>query len=215
MYQIQEDSKMFQCRYCNMIMSKNSFNKHMKKHLDNNEYICHLCDKKLANELSLQTHLSVHSGDKNYKCDKCPKCFINKTLLTRHSRFHGKEIPVYKCEICSRELATRFHLKTHYETVHGDLFACRICKESCESKDQLKEHYKNCHEPFVCLVCSKSFILERYLKMHSKLHIGTSTQFYYCPYCNRKFSKRSIANHVFKSHREHFDAWRDENMDLI
>lgn len=92
-----------------MDMSKNSYNKHMMKHLDTQEYICGLCDKRLANESSLQVHLSVHSGDKSYKCDKCDKCFINKILLTRHSRFHGNEIPIFKCEICNREVASKVY----------------------------------------------------------------------------------------------------------
>lgn len=187
----------------------------MNRHLDVNEYVCEICNKKLANEASLKSHLSVHTGDKYYKCDHCDKSFINKTLLTRHSRFHGNAIPVHKCEICNREVATKYHLRIHYETVHGEMFACKICKKSCESREELKEHYKKSHKPYTCEVCSKSFILERYLKMHQKIHMNVSTQFYLCPYCNRKFSKRSIASHVFKGHREHFEAWRDENTDLI
>lgn len=198
-----------------MEMAKNSFNKHMSKHMDTNEYLCSLCDKQLATEAALLNHLTVHSGDKPYKCDKCDKSFINKSLLTRHSRFHGNEIPVYKCGICNREVASKYHLKTHQMTMHRDEVICQVCKESFASKEQLKLHYKNEHEPHVCRECGKKFSLLRYLKMHEKLHNEVTTPLLKCDFCNKCFSRRSIANHVFKNHPSSFDEWRDNNLDLI
>lgn len=188
----------------------------MNRHLDSNEYICSICNKQLATETALQNHLTVHTGEKPFKCDKCEKSFINKTLLTRHSRFHGKNIPVYKCEICDREVATKYHLKAHLLSVHCDEAICQICKSQFSNKEELKDHYKDAHKPFICKTCGKTFTLQRYLKMHEKIHNELiTTEFFKCDFCIKKFSKRSIASHVYKSHPEEFNEWRDNHMDLI
>ncbi|KAG5675918.1 hypothetical protein PVAND_005777 [Polypedilum vanderplanki] len=213
-YQLGYDPKMFKCRFCFLEMSKNSYNKHMSKHLDPNEYVCKLCDKKLACEKALLTHLTVHSGNKPFQCDHCDKSFINKTLLIRHSRFHGIDVPTYRCEVCDREVASKYHLKTHM-LMHKEEVICQICKKEFSSRDKLKEHYQADHEPYRCSFCTKSFVLPRYLKMHEKLHKGNSTRQYACEFCSREFSKRSLANHVYKNHQENFNEWRDKNMDFI
>lgn len=196
-------------------MSKNSFNKHMSRHLNSKEYVCKLCDKKLACERALITHLTTHSGNRPHICSFCGKSFINKTLLTRHSRFHGIKVPQYKCTECDKEMASKYHLKTHMLQVHGDVQICQICKENFPTREKLKEHYQNNHEPYRCNFCTKTFVLPRYLKMHEKLHKGEPTRQYSCSFCLKQFSKRALANHVFSSHNENFNEWRDKNMEFI
>lgn len=214
-YQFQSDSTMFRCRFCDIEIMKNSFNKHMKKHLDVNEYICKICDKHLSTEAALANHLTIHSGDKPYKCQKCDKSFINKALLIRHSRFHGEEIPKFICRECNREVASKYHLKIHQITVHADNFVCHLCKQRYSTKNELKHHYALNHEPYSCETCGKNFIQLRYLKMHEKIHTEVFVTFYDCNFCARKFSKRAIASHVYKKHKDDFEKWRDKNLDLI
>jgi KRAB domain-containing zinc finger protein len=215
-YQFPDDPKIFRCRICSMEMSKNSFNKHMNKHLNTTRYICKLCNKELSNETALQTHLTIHTNSRPFKCDQCDKSFINKYLLSRHSRFHGNEdLPKYKCELCNREIASKYHLKTHLMTVHQNSAQCQICKEHFASREALKDHYQADHPSYRCDVCGKSFVVLRYLKMHQKLHRASTTEFIKCEFCAKKFSKRSIANHVHKTHNENFNDWRDQNLELI
>ncbi|CAG9799151.1 unnamed protein product [Chironomus riparius] len=208
------DQKNFVCRFCMIEMSKNSFNKHMSRHLNPKEYVCKLCDKKLACEKALITHLTTHSGNRPFSCNYCDKSFINKTLLIRHSRFHGVQVQQFKCTVCDKEMASKYHLKTHMQ-LHSEFQICKICKERFPTREKLKEHYHSSHEPFRCSICSKTFVLARYLKMHEKLHTGDTTKHYNCIYCHKQFSKRALANHVFSLHHEYFNEWKDKNMEFI
>lgn len=213
-FQSSSDQKNFVCRFCMVEMSKNSFNKHMSRHLNPKEYVCKLCDKKLACEKALITHLTTHSGNRPFSCNYCDKSFINKTLLIRHSRFHGVQVQHFKCSVCDKEMASKYHLKTHM-LLHSELQICKICKETFSTREKLKEHYQSTHEPYRCSMCSKTFVLARYLKMHEKLHTGETTKHYNCIYCHKQFSKRALANHVFSLHHEFFNEWKDKNMEFI
>ena len=56
-YQFASDPKMFRCRFCLMEMSKNSYNKHMNRHVEpSKEWICGFCNKKLSDEVGLNIH---------------------------------------------------------------------------------------------------------------------------------------------------------------
>ncbi|CRL00844.1 CLUMA_CG014095, isoform A [Clunio marinus] len=219
-YQFPDDPKMFRCRFCLLDMSKNSYNKHMNRHLEpEKEWICVYCSKKLSDEVSLNLHLTTHTGDKPFRCpyDGCEQSFINKQLLTRHSRFHGVDIPVYACKICNKEVASKYHLKTHMK-IHEDIFGCQLCKTEFDSKDLLKEHYQKDHLPYPCTFCDKTFVLPRYLKMHEKLHTPTTPKPHKCEFCisNKSFSKLALLlNHVYKVHAELFDEWKIQHPELF
>lgn len=54
------DPKVFRCRFCLTDMSKNSYNKHMNRHLEpTKEWICGLCNKKLSDSIGLNTHCKL------------------------------------------------------------------------------------------------------------------------------------------------------------
>lgn len=219
-YQSTEDRKMFRCRFCYLEMSKNSYNKHMGRHLEpNKEYICGFCDKKLSDETTLNTHLTTHTGDRPFKCpyDNCEQSFINKQMLTRHSRFHGVEIPVHACAICKKEVASKYHLKTHMK-IHSNNFECQLCKMECVSKEELKDHYQGAHMPYPCSFCDKSFTLPRYLKMHMKLHTPSEPKPHKCEFClgSKTFSKLALLlNHIHKVHPEKFDDWKASHPEIF
>lgn len=99
--------------------------------------------------------------------------------------------------------------------MHKEEAQCQICKQHFVNRDLLKEHYKNKHDPYNCNYCNKSFTLLRYLKMHEKLHKNESIAKLVCCYCQKSFSHRALANHIFKYHHENFNEWRDKNLDLI
>lgn len=55
--QFEDQPKLFRCRFCNIDMSKSSYNKHMGRHLEpDKEYICGYCNKKLSDENGLAIH---------------------------------------------------------------------------------------------------------------------------------------------------------------
>lgn len=216
-YQFKDDPKLFRCRFCYVDISKSSYNKHVMKHLDSGtSWICGFCDKKLSDENALNVHLTTHTGDKHYKCtfENCNQSFINKQLLTRHTRFHGVEIPVYNCRICNKEVASKYHLKTH-EKIHDSLVECQLCKLGFEGKEDLKTHYQDFHEPFPCSMCDKIFVLPRYLKMHEKLH-NPGDRPHSCLYCVKSFTKVALLmNHVYKVHASKFEEFKLEQPEIF
>lgn len=55
------DPKCFRCRFCQRDFSKHSYNKHMSKHSDT-KWVCHICNRELADERALNLHISIHTG---------------------------------------------------------------------------------------------------------------------------------------------------------
>lgn len=163
--------------------------------------------------------MTTHTGDKPFKCthEGCGQSFINKQLLTRHTRFHGVTIPVFSCAICNKEVASKYHLKTHMK-IHNDIFECQLCKMMLETREDLKEHYQKSHLPYSCSYCEKTFTLPRYLKMHEKLHNPNEDKPHKCEYCltNKAFTKVSLLlNHVFKAHNELFDEFKSNHPEIF
>lgn len=162
--------------------------------------------------------MKTSSSDKPYKCtyEDCGMSFINKQLLTRHSRFHGVEIPVYTCKMCNKEVASKYHLKSHMKT-HNDQVECQLCKNVFDTRDELKDHYQAKHVPYPCSQCDKMFTLPRYLKMHEKLHNPLEKGFQ-CEFCmaTKAFTKMALLlNHVYKSHPEQFDTWKEHHPEIF
>jgi KRAB domain-containing zinc finger protein len=214
-YQFEEDPKSFKCRFCDGVMSKHSYNKHMARHLaTDDDLTCEYCGKKLADKTSLAIHITTHTGDRPFKCSQegCTQSFINKNLLNRHLRFHGIEIETFSCTICNKTVASKYHLKFHMKT-HKSLVECQLCKKEFESREKLREHYQNDHEPYSCQYCSKKFALPRYLKMHEATHVQTTDKPFKCDYCNNKsFTKIALLmNHMLKLHSDDFEEWKKSN----
>lgn len=219
-YQFPDDPKLFRCRFCLIDISKNSYNKHISRHLDSDvEWLCGFCDKKLSDEHALNTHLTTHTGNKPYKCsyEDCQQSFINRQLLTRHTRFHGIEIPIYTCEVCNKEVASKYHLKSHMKT-HETIVECQLCKREFDNREELKIHYQDDHLPYPCVYCDKVFTLPRYLKMHEKIHNPGDLKPHVCPYCPppKSFSKVALLmNHVYKVHTRMFEEWKQDNPEVF
>lgn len=164
--EFQIDQKHKICRVCRKIIPKSSFNHHMETHSEELVY-CEVCNRQFSNKRCLKVHMLTHKEDKPFHCDQCPETFISKRCLEYHKRFHGEKLEkTFKCEYCFTTLCSEFSLKNHIQRKHSLAALCEICKAECATKESLKEHIKSSHNPFPCSVCSKSFMLPRYLKVN-------------------------------------------------
>lgn len=202
-----DDPKLIICRICEKKVKKIAFNRHMEIH-SNVDWICEICNKKLATARALKLHFTTHSGNKPYKCPECSETFISKIVLDRHSRFHGRPPKLSRCEFCFKELSTELSLKSHIQRLHSSTSQCELCREKFESKEILKNHIKATHPPSTCEFCGKSFALPRYLKMHLKLHVeGEEEGKINCQICSKPQLMRNLKSHVYRAHPEQFNDY--------
>ncbi|KAG5668468.1 hypothetical protein PVAND_016408 [Polypedilum vanderplanki] len=209
-YKHPTDKKLVICRFCDKEVPKASFSRHLEVH-SGIDYTCRVCNKKVASKRALRIHMTIHTGDKPHKCSYCSEGFCNKTALDYHMRFHGQTTKVYRCEFCFKELSTEYSLKSHIKRVHRKTSQCEICKQEFTSKEMMKDHVRMMHEPSVCKVCGKSFILPRYMRMHEKLHYdnGPEAERHPCSICSKYLTEKNLKSHVFRKHPEQFEEWQN------
>lgn len=121
-------------------------------------------------------------------------------------RFHGATPKLHRCEYCFAELSTETVLRRHIQKIHRKTAICELCKMELPSKEHLKDHLLQSHEPAVCPICSKTFTLPRYLKMHEKLHFD-DVQRTSCSICSKSLGTKNIKAHVYRHHPDQFDDW--------
>lgn len=210
-FQHPDDPKQVICRCCGKVLAKLAFNRHMETH-SGVDWVCSICNRKLATERALKTHLTTHTGNKPYKCSECNETFINKVVLDRHMRFHGQMPKLFRCEYCFKQLSTDTSLKSHVQRLHKNTVQCELCKLEFPNRDYLKDHFQSSHEPSVCGICGKSFSLPRYLKMHEKLHYDdTTVTKMNCSICSKQLTVKNIKHHVYRHHIDQFDLWLKDN----
>ncbi|KAL2080334.1 hypothetical protein ACEWY4_024127 [Coilia grayii] len=138
---------------------------------------CHLCDKRLKNNLKMMVHTKHHvEMDQQYEAE---------TQTT--------------CQHCFRSFASPLSLQYHVESVHSQAESstkCRICELAYENEPVFLQHMKNTHKPgempYICQVCGfrSSFYLD--VIFHFRDLHSNSTHLL-CPYCLKVF--RSSSNY--------------------
>ncbi|TSK31391.1 Pogo transposable element with ZNF domain [Bagarius yarrelli] len=133
---------------------------------------CHLCDKKLKNNIKLMNHMKHH-------------------MEMDHQR--GDEKSHTMCQHCFRNFSTPFSLQCHLETVHSQVESaslCKICELSYDNTPLFLHHMKNFHKPgempYGCQVCKfrSSFYYDVIIHFR-ELHKDTANLL--CPYCLKVF----------------------------
>lgn len=88
-----------------------AYDDHMKDHCEN-EWLCHLCGRKLKTKRNLINHYFVHSGEKPFSCNDCGKVFTCKDKLKLHLKIH-KGIRPHVCLVCNKAFIQKGHLASH------------------------------------------------------------------------------------------------------
>ena len=125
------------------------------EHLDEMDFLCNECAKTFAKEVDLVIHQARAHDKRSFSCEMCHVINVGYTNHNNHMRVQKpkkKTTRLLKCEKCYYETTHKQHLNRHILTVHNG------------KKDSNKS--KNRSFPY----CGKSFLQQRYLTRHKKIH---------------------------------------------
>lgn len=162
-------ARKFQCEFCEKrFISMAHLQTHFISHGTNKTYLCNVCGKSFNYSNSLEYHIRIHTGEKRYECEFCSKKFRVSSALKRHILSHTGMRP-HKCRYCYRAFRSTGERNSH-EMLHTGYrpFHCIHCNKGFTKNYNLKVHLMNHKGKFRCRMCSKSFILLDYLKIHVK-----------------------------------------------
>lgn len=112
---------------------------------------------------------------------------------------------VYNCSSCNRNFSQEKYYKRHMDVVHNQKFKCKNCEKSYSNKYELTRHnctvQPNRREVFICEVCKKKFIHQRYLKKHL-LRNHKNIQNFLCEICSKSYSTKTAYELHTRTHME-------------
>ena len=187
-----------QCHICDFTTdSKYALNKHKRKHVKNEGFLCPTCPKVFSRHCSLNEHIKVHgrelTGRKFTNEEKMEAIELSKSLgildvskkykVTEQTIKYWMKLvtsPLY-CSQCNYAIYSKSRLKNHEENcqIKSNLFTCDICQDVFKrtlslEKHQHKVHGGNAPKPgrFVCSDCLKSYSKKITLNNHKRLCSG-------------------------------------------
>ncbi|XP_035385334.1 pogo transposable element derived with ZNF domain a [Electrophorus electricus] len=148
---------------------------------------CHLCDKKLKNNVKLMNHMKHHMEMERQRGDV--DCHI-------------------MCQHCFRPFGTPFTLQCHLETVHSQVEStavCKICELSFENEPLFLNHMKNVHKPgempYICQVCNFRSSFYHDVVVHFR-EIHKDSNNLLCPYCLKVFKSSNSYQIHYSKHQK-------------
>jgi len=165
----------FPCEQCGKTFgAKTGLITHTKiKHSDSFAFVCSTCGKGLISKVSFETHMRKHANDPVATCEKCGKEFFTMRRYTQHLENHPSlEEFRYKCSNCPRRFKLDRSCKEH-ENMHRDdvnQFICDVCSKRFVNVRALRKHMKTFH-PDYPIGKSKSGAAKR----KKKTEAGTSS----------------------------------------
>ncbi len=152
---------LYKCSRCpktsqNWHTLKCHFQSHLTQAERGNEYVCHICNKKLTRRSTLNEHMKGHQP-KSFACrfQGCETAFQTEKGRDRHEGEVHQELKAnYKCQFCGREFQ-------------------QVKQNSIKKHERNCSHNSNYRGPYQCKRgCGKEFVLSSGEKRHRGICIG-------------------------------------------
>ncbi|XP_038218051.1 zinc finger protein 480-like [Zerene cesonia] len=149
------DQETYICNICNKILAnQKTYENHMQRH-NGCRYICEHCGKGFPVLAELQIHLVARHGTGPYlQCQHCPFKAPRKFDLIEHERIHSGERP-FTCEKCGLTFRRRGIWKNHLIYHTEKKIQCTLCPKKFYRRCQMLVHYNNVHDRMYMYVCAK------------------------------------------------------------
>ena len=163
----QSQTRNYKCIICGIsFLFKNTLEKHLEKHQENNETIVVVAPKPISTAAKKRKIVGVRP----------------KTDLVYHI-----------CGCCKIQFMDEQYLQAH-EITHENsdgTFGCLKCKQFFLTKDEVVAHtieHSNDKEIFPCTECNKVYTNESLFEQHLRFHFGPRP--HHCIICDRRFAFR-------------------------
>lgn len=182
-------------------------------------FVCKLCANKLdeyvrfrercaANDEFLRNALAFFDAGKS--CIKTEPDVV-KQEQTSFSSVHHHAVPIDFRQIKACPESESSEQADDEEQLEPEQFSCNKCDIVTEDEESLRDHEKVHEEnPFVCVICSKTFKIRQHLLIHSHTHVELlqrteqtvdAKPTYGCTKCTKVFVNRgNLLNHTAECH---------------
>ncbi|KDR14540.1 zinc finger protein 43-like isoform X4 [Zootermopsis nevadensis] len=204
----------YECTQCGRrFRMRRQLSNHKLIHVNAGQYKCPVCGKGFNRQQYMRVHIRTHQRSLKYTCKICKCPFLGVGELLMHRRTHtqeeieeaskqqvlqGRDPLAFMCQICGKQLASKFTLKNHV-MLHADdkPFICEICGKSFTMKSTLQTHQRvhTGEKPYSCQYCGEAFQSKQILIIHERIHTGETP--FKCTQCDKAYrSRHSLRQHL-------------------
>ena len=208
----------YKCEICEKrFHTKSLLTQHQKWHREWN-HECNICQKMFPSKKLVKKHRTLRHSPKSISCRwNCGQTFNTHGGRMIHEKTtHYVNKPLEKiCDICGKpcptEIGFKFHRNTHLNpSERNKEFECSICSKLFPTTGQRTDHKKSVHNTarFGCPKCNKTFVIEKYLKLHVEKHELSverkDARLHSCHQCSDdvKFNISGLRRHLKSQHSE-------------